>query len=70
MCVSGACVVQTAVPFIRLSKTVREEENRLAKMEAEAIEVLRRQQRAEGEEMFLPYAFLSDLDTRVSADIA
>jgi Fe-S-cluster containining protein len=70
VCVSGACVVQTAVPLIRLSKTIREDENRLARMEGEAIEMLRRQQRAEGEEMFLPYAFLSDLDNRVSPDAA
>ena len=69
-CVNGACAVQTAVPLIRLSKTVREEENQLASMEAEAIELLRRQRRTEGEEMFLPYAFLPDLDTRVGEDVA
>lgn len=59
-CVSGACAVQTAVPLIRLSKTIREEENHLAGMEAEEIEALRRHDGAEGEELFLPYAFLSD----------
>lgn len=69
-CVSGACIVQTAVPLIRLSKTIREDENHLARMEGEAIEMLRRQQRVEGEEMFLPYAFLSDPDNRVSPDAA
>ena len=59
-CVSGACAVQTAVPLIRLSKTIREEENHLAGMEAEAIEALRYHAGAEGEELFLPYAFLPD----------
>ena len=58
--VGGACAVQTAVPLIRLSKTIREEENHLAGMEAEAIEALRYHAGAEGEELFLPYAFLPD----------
>jgi hypothetical protein len=60
VCVSGACAVQTAVPLIRLSKTIREGENHLARMEAEEIEVLRRYEGAEGEELLLPYAFLPD----------
>lgn len=59
-CVSGACAVQTAVPLIRLSKAIREEENHLARMEAEELETLRHRQGAEGEELFLPYAFLPD----------
>jgi Fe-S-cluster containining protein len=63
-CVSGACAVQTAVPLIRLSKTMREEENHLAGMEAEAIEALRHHEGAEGEELFLPYAFLPDAGAR------
>jgi hypothetical protein len=58
--VSGACAVQAAVPLIRLSKGIREEENRLAGMEVEEIEALRHRQGAEGEELFLPYAFLPD----------
>ena len=60
VCVSGACAVQTAVPLIRLSKTMREEENRLAGKEAEEITVLRHRQGGRGEELFLPYAFLPD----------
>ncbi len=63
-CVSGACAVQTAVPLIRLSKTIREEENHLAGMEAEEIEAVRRHEGAEGEELFLPYAFLPDAGAR------
>lgn len=62
--VSGACAVQTAVPLIRLSKAIREEENHLAGIEAEAIEALRLHAGAEGEELFLPYAFVSDTEAR------
>lgn len=62
--VSGACAVQTAVPLIRLSKTIREEENHLAGIEAEAIEALRHHAGAEGEELFLPYAFVPDSGAR------
>ncbi len=58
--VSGACAVQTAVPLIRLSKIFREEENHLAGMEAEEIEALRHRPGIEGEELFLPYAFIQD----------
>lgn len=58
MHVTGACGVQTAVPLIRLSKTLWDEENRLAGEEASQLEALRRQQSSEGEELFLPYAFL------------
>ncbi len=56
--VSGACAVQTAVPLIRLSKVFREEENRLAGVEAEEIEALQHRPGSEGEELFLPYAFI------------
>lgn len=58
--VRGACAVQTAVPLIRVSKAFREEENHLAGMEAEEIEVLRIRTGIEGEELFLPYAFIQD----------
>lgn len=58
--VSGACAVQTAVPLIRLSKTIREEENHFAAMEAKEIEALRHHEGADGEELLLPYAFLPD----------
>lgn len=59
--VSGACAVQTAVPLIRMSKAFRDEENRLAGREAWEIEALRHRLRIEGEELFLPYAFIRDL---------
>ncbi|OQW44344.1 MAG: hypothetical protein A4C66_07905 [Nitrospira sp. HN-bin3] len=58
--VDGACTVQTAVPLIRLSRTIREEENRLAAREAEQLETLRDQQGAAGEEMLLPFAFMPE----------
>lgn len=64
VCVRGACAVQTAVPLIRLSKTIREEENHLAGMEAKEIEVLQCHEGPEGEELFLPYAFLPDAGAR------
>lgn len=60
ICVSGACAVQTAVPLIRLSKTFREEENHLAGIEMEEINALRHRPGIEGEELFLPYAFMQD----------
>ena len=58
--VNGACAVQTAVPLIRLSKIMREEENHLAGMEARELKALRRQQGFLGEELLLPFAFLPD----------
>lgn len=60
VCVSGACAVQTAVPLIRISKAIREEENHLAGIEAGEIEALRLREGIEGEEVFLPFAFLPD----------
>ena len=59
--VDGACVVQTAVPLIRLSKTLREEENRLAAQEAEQLEAVRHRQGVEGEEILLPFAFIPEV---------
>ncbi len=58
--VSGACVVQTAVPLIRLSNALREEEDYLAGIEAKTLETLRHQLGTQGEELFLPFAFLPD----------
>ncbi len=58
--VVGPCAVQTAVPVIRLSTALREEENRLAAMEGEQLDMLRQQQEVEGEEVFLPFAFLPE----------
>jgi Fe-S-cluster containining protein len=58
--VQGACAVQTAVPLIRLSGTLRDEEDRLACAEAEQLARLRPQQNTGGEELLLPFAFLPD----------
>lgn len=58
--VVGACAVQTAVPVIRLSTALRHEENRLALLEADQLDMVRRQQGVEGEEVFLPFAFLPE----------
>lgn len=62
--VDGACSVQTAVPLIRLSSALREEENRMAASEAELLEALRRQQGVEGEEILLPFAFVAEISTQ------
>lgn len=59
--VDGACAVQTAVPVIRLSSALREEEDRLAALEAEQLEALHHQQGGEGEEIFLPFAFVPEV---------
>lgn len=56
----GACEVQTFVPLVRLSRCLREEEDRLAQAEADELAALRRQAPTEGEEILLPYAFQAD----------
>jgi Fe-S-cluster containining protein len=53
----GACEVQTAVPIRPLSRSLREEVDRLAEKEAAAIEEISRR-RPEETEMLLPYGFL------------
>ncbi|MBS0152150.1 MAG: YkgJ family cysteine cluster protein [Nitrospira sp.] len=65
--IDGACAVQTSVPLIRLSKTFREEENRLARLEAEQLEALRRRQGVEGEEILLPFAFIPEISAQVDS---
>ncbi len=57
--VEGACEIQTAVPIIRLSPAFREEEDRLAGEEAQQLTARHRMQQCQGEELLLPYAFLS-----------
>ena len=59
--VQGACAIQTSVPLIRLSQSLRHEEDRLAGQEAEELAQLRDRQRMLGEELLLPYAFLPDV---------
>lgn len=58
--VTGACAVQNAVPLLRLSKSLREEENVFAGMEARQLDHLRMSLGSQGEELLLPYAFLSE----------
>ena len=56
--IEGACDIQTAIPIIRLSTPLREEEDRLAGEEAEQLDALRLTLQSQGEELLLPYAFL------------
>ena len=56
--VHGACEVQTAVPIIRLSRTLREEEDRLAEKEAAALGDDRSHAAKQGEEVLLQYGFV------------
>ena len=58
--VEGACAVQTAVPVVRLSAALREEEDRFAEQEAVALERLRRAVPLAGDEVWLAYGFLAD----------
>ena len=57
----GACEVQTFVPLVRLSRSLREEEDRLAETEADALAALRHQAPTTGEELLLPFAFLENV---------
>lgn len=57
--VHGACEVQTFVPIIQVSQALREEEDRLSEIEADFIEEARDMTPRTGEEVFLPYGFLS-----------
>ncbi len=54
--VEGACCVQTFVPIVRLSASLRAEEQELAAWEAEQLTAHRAS--TEGAEILLPYAFL------------
>ena len=57
--VHGACEVQTFVPIVRLPSVFREEEDRLVQEEAASLEALRRATGSTGEEVFLPYGFIT-----------
>lgn len=59
--VQGACAIQTSVPVIRVSRSLRQEEDRLAGEEADELARLCDRQGTEGEEMLLPYAFLANV---------
>jgi Fe-S-cluster containining protein len=58
--VHGACAVQTSVPLIRLSRSLRLEEELLARQEADELDRVRRERQIAGEEMLLPYGFLPE----------
>ena len=60
--VQGACTVQTAVPIIRLSPTFRAQENQLAVDEAVHLAILCSAHPEQGDELLLPYGFLSNPD--------
>ncbi|MBX3237023.1 MAG: YkgJ family cysteine cluster protein [Nitrospiraceae bacterium] len=61
--VQGACTVQTFVPIARLSAGLRSEEDEIARLEGEALDVLRQIRPAMSEEILLPYAFCPDRAT-------
>ena len=58
--VQGACEIQTATPILRLPAVFREEEERLAEREAQELEARRDHEGGTGEEIFLPYGFISE----------
>lgn len=57
--VQGACEVQTAIPLIRPSRVLREEEQQLAAQEAIEIEALRAASPDRGEELLLTHGILA-----------
>jgi Fe-S-cluster containining protein len=60
----GACSVQSFVPLVRLSASIRKEEEHLARQEADALERCRARTGVRGEEVLLPYGFLPPLAGR------
>jgi Fe-S-cluster containining protein len=68
--VQGACAVQTSVPLIRLSRSLRQEEDHLAEEETRQLMHLRRQIGSTGEELFMPYAFLHDATAKAAGAMA
>jgi len=60
--VEGACTVQTAVPIIRLSSSLRAEEDRLVEDEATSLSIVRQAQSVGGDELPLPYGFVMSRD--------
>lgn len=58
--VEGACAVQTFVPILRLTRSLREEEQALAAQEAAALDAMRQAAHLGGEEVLLTYGFLPD----------
>jgi Fe-S-cluster containining protein len=60
--VSGACDTQTFIPIVRLSQSLRAEEDDLAEQEARLLEAGRDRRPLRGDEVLLPYGFLLDLN--------
>ena len=60
--VHGACAVQTTVPIIRLSPTLRADADHIVEHEALSLSILRRVQPLTGEECLLPYGFVPNRD--------
>ena len=58
--VTGACDTQTFVPVIRLSQSIRAEEDRLAEQEARLLENGKTGRALVGDEVLLQYGFLPD----------
>jgi Fe-S-cluster containining protein len=56
--VHGACGVQTAIPIIRPSRSLKMEADRLVDDEAMALSILRQAQPEMGDELLLPYGFV------------
>ncbi len=56
--VHGACTIQTAVPIIRLSSSLRTDFDRLVEDEAVSLSILHQAQPKAGDELLLPYGFL------------
>ncbi len=56
--VHGACNVQTAVPVIRPSRSLKTDLARLAEEEAAALSILRRADPEAGDELLLPFGFI------------
>lgn len=56
--VNGACEVQSFVPIVRLSSSLRAEEDALSLQEAQALDAHHSLTGTEGEELLLPYGFL------------
>lgn len=62
--VQGACEIQTAVPLIQLSRSLRKEETMLAEKETLALTHHAQRTGQSSEELLLPYGFLADVLNR------
>ena len=58
--VRGACEIQTFIPIVRLSESLRTEDDRLAEQEARLLERGKTSEAFRGDEVLLPYAFVME----------